>query len=443
LVACTLNPSGPACPYFWNWVRNTRGDYNTAAWSYGSSGPSYLPWLYIFNDPGQTAAPPTATQFAFKTPDISYAQCSTTFGSGTCVQNQVWQAIVSKSSWAANATQMLIKAGWEATGQDHTAGYQQGAYHIYRNGAYLLSGDSPGFNSVYSSDCTISIGGAAKWNDTSGYAPVARWAGSDPWGPASSSYMYTMVDLTPSYTAGANATRANRHIVHFKKASNQDYILTYDDVALSAGAPIDAYWHYQLNGNPYTAVTYNGAARTVVNKQASSLLNSQFLAVEGSTSLALVVDNPNGTYAGGMGTTFRATACASADGATCNASATAFESLVVQEPCNGKSCAMPPITQPNCTGTGGNCTAVQVADKGSAKVAVFARQGALLAGAGFTTTHSGTAQYVLAGFKPGTYQVTVNGVAVPGNGLVVSANDNSMEFESGSGTVNISPAVPR
>jgi diaminopimelate epimerase len=95
---------------------------------------------------------------------------------------------------------------------------------------------------------------------------------------------------------------------------------------------------------------------------------------------------------------------------------------------------MPTITQPTCSGTGGNCTAVQIADSGSPKVAVFARQGVTLTQASFTSTHSGIAQYVIAGLAPGTYNVTVGGGTVV-SGATVSANDNSLYFESTAGAV--------
>jgi hypothetical protein len=70
------------------------------------------------------------------------------------------------------------------------------------------------------------------------------------------------------------------------------------------------------------------------------------------------------------------------------------------------------------------------------KVAVFARQGALLSGATFTTTHSGTAQYVIAGLSPGTYTVTAP--SNPGICTVV-ANDNTCYFESTAGTIAVAP----
>jgi hypothetical protein len=67
---------------------------------------------------------------------------------------------------------------------------------------------------------------------------------------------------------------------------------------------------------------------------------------------------------------------------------------------------------------------------------MFARQGALLTGATFTTTHSGTAQYLLTGFT-GTRSVTVGGTPVTGSPFTVVASDTTIEFSSTSGAVII------
>jgi len=55
---------------------------------------------------------------------------------------------------------------------------------------------------------------------------------------------------------------------------------------------------------------------------------------------------------------------------------------------------------------------------------------------GFTTSHSGTAQYLIAGLAAGTYQVTVGRNPVLG-GTTVSDGDNTLYFESTAGAVVI------
>jgi hypothetical protein len=81
-----------------------------------------------------------------------------------------------------------------------------------------------------------------------------------------------------------------------------------------------------------------------------------------------------------------------------------------------------------------NWTGVQTTDK----VALFARGGLTRPSpTTFTTTHGGTAQYLIAGLAAGTYQVTVGGNAVLG-ATTVSDGDNTLYFESTAGAVVIS-----
>jgi hypothetical protein len=234
-------------------------------------------------------------------------------------------------------------------------------------------------------------------------------------------------------------TRAKRHLVHFKETS--EYIVSYDDVSAPAGT-LQSYWHYQNNGSTCASVmtTYQTTAPFMAaNTIGTQRFISEFLSLT-PNGIALTRDATNFSYTGqktlcsGATCSCRVRTCASSDGATCNSSATTYEAIAVHLP-TSSSGSMPTITQPTCTGTGGNCAAVQIADSSSPKVAMFARQGALIAGASFTSTHSGTAQYVLAGLATGTWTVTVGGTGVTGSPFTVNANDNTLYFESTAGAV--------
>jgi len=54
----------------------------------------------------------------------------------------------------------------------------------------------------------------------------------------------------------------------------------------------------------------------------------------------------------------------------------------------------------------------------------------------FTTTHSGTAQYLIEGLTAGTYTITVNGTAVSGSPFTTAADDTAVVFNSTAGTVS-------
>lgn len=427
------------CQSMYYYLRSVRSDYSAFGW--GTNSGSYLPELYTFYHYNGTATQATYTQYAFKDSDLAYSQCSSMFGSSFCVQNQIWGGILSKSDWSSTASHMLIKTGWDKAGQDHTDNAQQGAFHIYRGPTELLGGDNNGGNGTYNYcngvqdsmvdlNCTTITAGS--------YAPVSRWAGPDPTGDPGNRYTYAMIDLTGTYKAAGNAIRVQRHIQHFKKRGSQDYIVTYDDIELSAALPVapKAYFHYFLNGaQPGTAISFDAASRTVSNVQSGSALSTQFVPVAGVNSVALALDNPDGSYKGGNGKTYRVYMCPSADGATCNAGATRAEWAAVHMPATNPLASLPPIKQIEASAF----RVIQIEDSVSPKVAAFAQGGRTYTSATFTSTHSGTGQYLIAGLTPGTYAVLKNGSTLLSNQIVV-AGDNTLYFESSSGSFSIARA---
>jgi hypothetical protein len=94
----------------------------------------------------------------------------------------------------------------------------------------------------------------------------------------------------------------------------------------------------------------------------------------------------------------------------------------------------------NCpsTWTQTNWFIAQCAGANTAMVVALARGGTTYSSmSGFTTTHSGTAQYLFGGLSAGTYTVTVNGSQASGSPFTVGSGDGSIEFLSTAGTVSI------
>jgi hypothetical protein len=157
-----------------------------------------------------------------------------------------------------------------------------------------------------------------------------------------------------------------------------------------------------------------------------------------STTINSGTGNADCQYQGELETTAcRIEVGSSNDGQTLGATLTG-EWAYVHQPCNGTGCTMPAITQPSCSSAGALCAAIQVADSGNPKVWAFARQGGTLTGISFTTSFSGTAQYLITGLTPGIYAVTVGGTAVSGSPRTVANGDNSVEFEAAAGLVAVS-----
>jgi hypothetical protein len=474
-TACyiTGGPTGtptPDCQGFNYYLRTLRGDYNGGGW--GENGGSYAWQFYMFYNYNGAAATP-GTQYVFKDNDITYAQCAATFtglanvpsapGSTNvdpCTANQYWGGMFSLSDWTTHATQLLVKSGWDMNGQDHTTNLQQGGFHILKNATYLLAGDGGNADGYWNYGPTlenmIDLNGTfqngtfqqATGGNANGYygqyVPIIRWTSTDPTGDTSSRYAYEMLDLYNGgnglYGAPSHATRVQRQIVHFKKSGGQDYIVTWDDIALSSAIAIGpkAYFHYYLNRvPPATAISYNGADYTVSNLQKSrgALLNSKFIPTAGANTAALVIDNPNGRYKGGSGSTYRAYMCPSTDGTTINNSATSGEWAGVFQPINGTNGSMPTIDQLTPTESA-KFRVIQIADSTWPKVAYFATGGSTSNSAlHVTTTYSGTGQNLITGLATGTATVTVGGTPVTGSPFMVNAGDNTVYWEGAAGAV--------
>jgi len=455
------NSSSTFAPYA-NYFMNNVMSYTAGEFGGESFQVAFLPYLYVDPTFAQTNVSGLPTQFLFR--DTDYSNCVATFGStpasgntqnqggnAGCYPDSAYSGAISKSDWTSTATQIDIQASYNQDNFDHSGCGLWGSYHIYRKD-YLLAGDgtptSTAPNGAAHSDCTgaistdilIELGGADNWNTSSGtvtaggtgwaYATIPRWASTDPTGDSSSRYMYMLADITPSYTSSANASRVQRSLVHFKKASTQDYVVSYDDVALTSGTQVQdwmMYWNSPASGTQ--SINAAASSRTVVSKNTAvgNFLASSFLPVAGSNTIAMIAT-------GVTGVTNRNYLCPSTTGATCNNSATSFEVAVVHKPSTNPSDSMPTVSQPTCTGTGGNCTVVDIQDSSYPKVAVFARQGALLTAASFASTHAGTAQYLIAGLEPSfSYAVTLNGATIAGSPFTVAAGDDTLYFEGSSG----------
>ena len=431
--------SDPQAAFYNYYLRTTRGQYpGSTSYDVAYNKASYTPFSYVFVDPAfsQTNINTAPSQYLFN--DTDYSTCMSL--GLTCYPNNAYAFAVSRSGWSSTDDLALLTAGY-TDGGDHSSNGDWGDFRIYRNGAYLLGDDFSSYSEGTSQEnmLMIELGNGANWITPSispfeANAPISRWSSTDPTGDSASRYMYVMTDLTNTYNnAAIKPTRVQRHVAHFKKPGAQDYFVVYDDVA-SPATTICGLWQFGLNGlAPSTAISYTPGTGPVSNTQTSSKLNTAWIFPGGGTSGAVTNDGSNGTYTGSNGFTYRVRSCASTDGNTRNAGATAFEELVVHEPVNGNSGSMPSLTQLPAT----NFRVVQIADATTPKVAAFAQGGVTYASLSFTSTHGGTGQYLIAGLTAGNYNVTVNNVAVVTN-QPVNASDNTLYFESLSGAIVVS-----
>ena len=310
---------------------------------------------------------------------------------------------------------------------------------------------------------------------TPGYTPIVRWASvnhgswSPQYGDQNSRYAYVCSDVSGLYNQVAMSITIQdmlRCVAHFKKSGNDEFILQLDTFdAPTTPTPMNYHEHYIQNGQAHdNGGSYTTGLTTCPGSGGCASLNTNRLiqsVEDGSDSPArnyglmshfdspgtiTLVDDcvghgggqcaPGDTYVGGSGYTHRITI---AGGSSVGANVTTFNVLAEHK-------LMQNLTDTTLATTAlnpdANWTGSQVC--GATSCAVFV--GALGGTAhgtmtGFTTTHSGTAQYLFGGLTAGTYTVTVNSAAVTGSPFTVGANDNSIYFESTAGTVSVNGSV--
>ncbi len=415
-------------PYYYAWQYHNYGEY---------------PFLYAWTDP------------AYATTNLAMAPTAAALSvsdSGTTPTSM----LISRTGYTSYLDTLVNLEAPSEYAQDHNlaqGGWTPGNYKIYK-GYFLLGSDNGGNGQWMSASSAVGNGGGSlsmymeiggAYNLTNGHsAPyiVSLMPRVDTDG-TNNRFAYAMVDSTQSYVAGVGATRVHRHLVDFKVG--QQFIVVYDDVVTSSGQLKRTYLHYLNNnmGLPGQGLTTFDSASSSVSSifngftgTDSAELLTQVLAPAGSNTVYTYLDNPDGTYAGGNGDSFRVNVCASSTGTSCDSSNTEAEFVVVHMPAAGTGNTMPSTAM--LTTVDANHRAVQVGGI-SPKVAVFPLGGSTYESAAFTSTHSGTAEYLVAGLVAGTYNVTVSGAPVASN-IAVNPNDNTLYFSSTSGSVLVSEA---
>jgi len=439
-----LAPASNDAQYFKDFITKT------GYWTPSAMLTTNTAWLFLLADPriGTKDYTSLPTQYLFR--DTSAATCRTVTG-WACPDNFSGHAMISRTGWTnPNDTHLLFEARTFWADHDLPEG---GSVRLYKQGALLSSDQLPPGAGGESDDPTRldvvpEIGGARNLLAGAGsnapvVAQISRWAGANPTGDSLSRYAYAMADLTGMYVPTVNATRVNRHLVHFKSGI-EEVIVQYDDIALSVPAGIRGQIHYPQNGEAATSTDPaegqttcpgpNGCSgldvdRLVLSQQSGAAPNTNGLITRIFSPGTIFVRDDGSTYTGANHHTHRVSICG---GSACGASVAAADYVIVHKVT--ASMADTTLTaaalNPNV-----NWTGVQTADK----VALFARGGQTYGGLSFTTTHSGTAQYLIAGLAPGTYNVTVNGSPVMA-GTRVNSGDNTLYFESTAGAVSIGAA---
>ncbi len=385
------------------------------AYNAGSINNAAPSWFFIFTDQSYpTASLSTApTTFLFNSSD-------------TGSTGQRADAIVSRTGYLS-ATDTLMNFHAESIPEfDHNVFANQpsnyGSYKIFK-GHYLLAEDyginfgdpaANGFTIGGTSSNYVEVGGTV--NNVKVATPVTSGI---PRASGNSSFAYAMADVTQAYLPAAALQHGYRHLVDFKKAGTQQFILDYMDFQTSTGKVKKAYYHY-----PNMSTT--GLSAGVVTSNNSNGNPSQLLTQVMTPQPVLIAQDTSGS-------SFRLDVCPSLNGTTCDATNTKAEMMVVHMPAAGTSNSLPPIAMMNTIDA--NFRGVEI-DGPSPKIAVFARNGSTYTATSFTAAHTGTAQILIAGITPTVssgknYTLIQNGTPVLQHQTVGA--DGSMYYEGTAG----------
>lgn len=400
----------------WNYFQRNVANYYTSGNLTSGSNERMIPYLLLFQEEGFTSTDYRATKATAKA-------FNTTDGDGTRNLN----AWVSRTGYTSSSDTLVFAEGWNLNWtQDHIGTGAPGAYRIYKGGYQLTSSccsaSSQTEMGVGSASNMPLFGGAANLKTLSQFLRVDlnRVAQDTEWA-------YARFNLVGAYNTTAAATRALRSLVHFKKASSPDYLVVYDDLATSAAKTLGINLLYDRAGTTPTAMT-DGTVPSLVWTGSNRRLSTEIVIPSGSSL---------GSTSAVGAAAIRVTPCASSDGSTC-ANATSAEFLIVHKPSTSVNDVMPSVIA---LGTiDADFVGVQIDDATAPSVAVFAKAGVAQTTGSFTTTHSGTARYVISGIAPGNYDITrgvttvLDDVAVDINGVIT--------FTSVSGAFTIGAGSP-
>ena len=373
-----------------------------------------------------------------------------------------------------SATQVMFQA---RAFDGHYDNPSAGSLSIYKAG-WLANWDSinpageSGWGGISSPtiDPTI-VGDTVQFNGAFSFSPapgqstqqavanITRWAGGGNFaGDSQSRYACAMADLASAYRPVYN--RVQRWVCHLKKPGTEELVFERDDIDTS-NAPttsgIRAQLHFPQTGeapvsNPGTDLnpfyqegtsTCNSCAATNPTGYVLSQEDGHASDANGparTNGVIAKVFSPNtittvyetaGSYTGSNGHADRWSIWA---GPSAGASATSLDDVVAIKvsASMGDNTLTAAALNPDA-----NWTGVQTTDK----VAMFNRGGVLRNSLTVTTTHAGTAQYLVAGLAAGTYNVTVNSGPLI-TGATVADGDNTLYFETTAGLVVISTGTP-
>lgn len=457
------------------WYRNFNENYPSGS-LWGNTEPDRQALAVLHNDPriadSTYSTPPLQAVFD----QSSSSQLTTLTGWPHLYRGD---AAVSRNCWQCSNGSLTIFDAASFTNGSYDSP-RAGQVSIWENGC-LLGGDSNPCNSLWASDSstlgdTVQLGGPGLSQFQSGIQPSIALTPITAWASANASAYGSMFgDSQSRYAAACTSEAANynqtnlniildhavRCWVHLKKPGNDEWIFQFDDVALAGGSPTPAitmnwHLHYPQNGQVQapSGINYPTGSTVCTALSGATCTSNTIKEIEdgnngrtyglmtwiASPNTITVIDDcvgrgggqcaPGSTYPGGNGYTHRFTV---AGGTSAGASVSKMLSVAGHKMMSGLTDT---TFNTSALNPDANWTGVQLTGARSTGIALFAVGGSAHSSmASFTTSFSGTGDWLIMGLTPGIYSLTVAGVPVAGSPFTVGSGDGTIYFSSGAGTV--------
>src|ERR1035437_6816920 len=352
--------------------------------------------------------------------------------------------------WRSDWTDSAVWFMFHGSAEDDGMGYSSGDIELVRGADQLIvnsqnwngTGDGViGSPSIFTSGMQPAYASTLYCDSGSAYYPCVNTTGNvnggqGPWGKYTAplatreSLGYVLADVTTAYDQPYNATtRALRYWYRETLAMGDGTQIVWDRVKMLNSTYLKHLrWQLSSAGTP-----------TKTGNVVSNVVGSSAIFIDPVLPASPTVNIVRNLNGGGQAVNWRVEVNDSAGGTDLNALTVLYATAS-----NGS------LPATSALGTiDANHVGVQIADT-TPKVVIFAAPVADK-GSGtyapntynsvtFTTTHSGTGKYLIAGLVPGAYSVRLNGVAMPAYTSVIVAADGTLFFAATAGAFSVLPS---
>jgi len=338
--------------------------------------------------------------------------------------------LVSKKDWSDSAGMLLAAVGWSWP-RDHTVDqgtYLPGGYTVFKGRKLLF-----GWDNTYGSG-----GSGSNWFSLANGSGSLKSVAQAPWYSGSGGgqanqidrrhgdpfYVYARGNFTQSWRTDAAVVRHHRHFLHVK--SEPEYVIVFDDAAMSSARPARTNLQYFLRGDAAQSFTASQDFREITFRKPTTpaaMVSTRVLfpdRADPSVSYAQTSYTHKVTYSWG--------------------SVTQAQMITVHRLAMGTHDSMPAVRL--LEGLDASSVGFEVLDPEEPIAVVFSGNGQDRNECSFTTSFAGTGRIIITGLAPGMYRVYRGGQQVGDSPFVAAPGDGTLSLEGPSGAYLVSGVPP-